>query len=99
MSGIGLASLDGGYVEVTPEQIGTLQSQAAGRLIRAGEEGWDKAVLLWNGMIAAAPALVLQPGGARDVATAVRFARDHGLLMSIKSGGHTSRAPPSPMAA
>jgi FAD/FMN-containing dehydrogenase len=88
MSGIGLASLDGGYVEVTPEQIGTLQSQAAGRLIRAGEEGWDKAVLLWNGMIATAPALVLQPGGARDVATAVRFARDHGLLMSIKSGGH-----------
>jgi hypothetical protein len=65
MSGIGLASLDGGYVEVTPEQIGTLESQAGGRLIRAGEEGWDKAVLLWNGMIAEAPALVLQPGDAR----------------------------------
>ena len=88
MSGIGLASLDGGYVEVTPEQIGALESQASGRLIRAGEEGWDKAVLLWNGMIAKAPALVLQPRDARDVATAVRFARDHGLLVSIKSGGH-----------
>jgi len=88
MSVIGLAGLDGGYVEVTPQQLGGLESQATGRLIRDGEDGWDQAVLLWNGMIAKAPALVLQPGDARDVATAVRFARDHGLLVSIKSGGH-----------
>ena len=55
MSGIALAGLDGGYVEVTPQQLGDLESRAAGRLIRAGEEGWDKAVLLWNGMMAKAP--------------------------------------------
>jgi hypothetical protein len=95
MSGIALAGLDGGYVEVTPQQLGDLESRAAGRLIRAGEEGWDKAVLLWNGMMAKAPALVLQPGDARDVATAVRFARDHGLLLSIKSGGHNMPSAPT----
>ena len=88
MSAISLADLDGGYVDVTPQQLDDLESQAAGRLIRAGQEGWDQAVLLWNGMIAKAPALVLQPEDARDVATAVRFARDHGLLLSLKSGGH-----------
>jgi pimeloyl-ACP methyl ester carboxylesterase len=52
-------------------------------------------VLLWNGMMAKAPALVLQPGDARDVATAVRFARDHGLLLSIKSGGHNMPSAPT----
>jgi FAD/FMN-containing dehydrogenase len=44
--------------------------------------------LTWNGMVAKTPALVLQPASAHDVATTVGFARDHGLLLSIKGGGH-----------
>src|SRR4029453_6170445 len=32
--------------------------------------------------------LVLQPASAHDVAAAVGFARDHGLLLGIKGGGH-----------
>jgi FAD binding domain len=48
-------------------------------------------------MAARLPALVLQPASAHDVAAAVGFARDHGLLLSIKGGGHniagTSMAP------
>jgi FAD/FMN-containing dehydrogenase len=59
-----------------------------GPLLRAGDEGWDDAILVWNGMVARAPALVLQPTSARDVAAAVAFARAHGLLMSVKGGGH-----------
>src|SRR5690606_6620926 len=43
---------------------------------------------VWNGTVNKAPALVLQPTSARDVSAAVRFARDHGLLLSIKGGGH-----------
>ena len=39
-------------------------------------------------MAARLPALVLQPTSAHDVAAAVRFARDHGLLLSVKGGGH-----------
>jgi FAD/FMN-containing dehydrogenase len=38
--------------------------------------------------VATVPALVLQPTSAHDVAAAVDFARDHGLLLSIKGGGH-----------
>jgi FAD/FMN-containing dehydrogenase len=59
-----------------------------GRLLRPGDEGWDDAVLIWNGMVAQQPALVAQPESARDVAAAVRFAYDHGVLLSIKCGGH-----------
>ena len=43
---------------------------------------------MWNALAARTPALVVQPVSARDVAVAVGFARDHGLLLSVKGGGH-----------
>jgi FAD/FMN-containing dehydrogenase len=85
---IDIAGLDGGHVNLTSAQLDGLDSQVAGRLLRAGDEGWDDALLVWNGMVATAPALVLQPTSAHDVAAAVGFARDHRLLLSIKGGGH-----------
>jgi FAD/FMN-containing dehydrogenase len=85
---IDLAGLDGGHVNLTAEQLDDLDSQVAGRLLRPGDDGWDDALLVWNGMAAKVPALVLQPTSAHDVAAAVRFARDHRLLLSIKGGGH-----------
>jgi FAD/FMN-containing dehydrogenase len=45
-------------------------------------------VRVWNGMAATTPALVAQPTSAHQVAAAVGFARDHGLLLGIKGGGH-----------
>ena len=54
----------------------------------AGDQGWNDAVAIWNGMVARLPALVLQPISAHDVAVAVSFARDHGLLVGVKGGGH-----------
>jgi FAD/FMN-containing dehydrogenase len=87
-STIDIARLDGGQVSLTPEHLDELDSEVDGRLLRAGDEGWDDAVLVWNGMVARAPALVVQPTSTDDVAKAVGFARDHGLLLSIKGGGH-----------
>lgn len=85
---IDIAGLDGGLVSLTREVLDDLDSRLGGRLLRAGEEGWEDAVLIWNGMVAKVPALVVQPTSARDVAAAVGFARDHRLLLSIKGGGH-----------
>ena len=85
---IDIAGLEGGWVSLKPEQLGQLDAQVDGRLLLAGDEGWEDAVLVWNGMVAKLPALVVQPDSARDVATAVGFARDHGLSLSIKGGGH-----------
>jgi FAD/FMN-containing dehydrogenase len=73
---------------LTSEHLDGLRSRIEGPLLRPGDDGWDDAVLVWNGMVAKVPALVLQPTSARDVATAVGFARDHGILLSIKGGGH-----------
>ena len=87
-STIDIAALEGGRVNLASEQLDDLKSRIEGSLLEASDEGWDEAVLVWNGMMAALPALVVQPASARDVATAVGFARDHGLRLSIKGGGH-----------
>ncbi len=87
-STIDFAGLEGQRVGVTSEQLDDLDSRVEGGLLREGEAGWDDAVLIWNGTVATTPALVLQPTSARDVAEAVTFARDRGLLLSIKGGGH-----------
>jgi len=83
-----IAGLGGGRVRLAPEQLDDLRSRVEGPLLRVGDEGWDEAILIWNGMVARVPALVLQPTSAEDVAAAVGFAREHGLLLSIKGGGH-----------
>jgi FAD/FMN-containing dehydrogenase len=86
--GLEIKGRDGGGVRLKAGQLEALDSRTEGRLLRPGDEGWDNAVLLWNAMAARTPALVLQPASAHDVAVAVGFARDHGLLLSIKGGGH-----------
>jgi len=85
---IDLAGLDGGHVNLTPAQLDGLDAQLTGRLVRAGDDGWDDALLIWNAMAATTPALIVQPASTHDVAAAVGFARDHRLLLSVKGGGH-----------
>jgi FAD/FMN-containing dehydrogenase len=94
---IDIAALNGGPVHLRQTHLDELESRLEGSLLRADDEGWSEAVLVWNGMVAKSPALVVQPATARDVAAAVAFARVHKLLISIKGGGHniagTSMAP------
>ena len=68
---IELAGLDGGHHTLTSEQLEDLDSRVQGRLLVAGDQGWNDAVAIWNGMAARLPALVLQPASAHDVAAAV----------------------------
>jgi FAD/FMN-containing dehydrogenase len=66
----------------------TLAQRLRGALLAPGDEGFDDATRLWNGMIEKAPALVVQPTGTADVVEAVGFAREHGLALSVRGGGH-----------
>jgi FAD/FMN-containing dehydrogenase len=85
---LGIARIDGGRVRLTPAAIGDLRSRFRRPLIGPGDVGWSDAVLIWNGMIAKQPGCVLQPTSPQEVASAVTFAREHGLLLSIKGAGH-----------
>ena len=53
-----------------------------------GEEGYDRARAVWNGMIDRRPRLVVTCTCTSDVARAVAFAAAHELAISIKGGGH-----------
>lgn len=83
-----LAGLEGGRVGLASAHLEKLSARLNGRLLTAGDDGWDEAVLIWNAMVTTTPALVVQPTSPNDVAAAVQFAADHGLLLSVKGGGH-----------
>jgi FAD/FMN-containing dehydrogenase len=81
---------DGKSVTLTDAMLGELRSELRGRLLLAGDSGYDDARRILSPSFDKRPALVVQPVGSADVATAVRFARDHGgLLLAVKCGGHS----------
>jgi FAD/FMN-containing dehydrogenase len=59
-----------------------------GPLLAPGESDYDEARKVWNGMIDRRPALIASCAGVADVIAAVRFARAHELLVSVRGGGH-----------
>ena len=65
-----------------------LRERVRGAVLLPGEPGFDDATMLWNGMIETTPALVVQASGTADVVAAVGFAREHGLALSVRGGGH-----------
>jgi FAD/FMN-containing dehydrogenase len=69
-------------------QVDAFRTQLRGPLILPGEAGFDESRSLWNGMIDRRPALVVRPLNTPDVVAGVNFARENGLPLSIKGGGH-----------
>jgi len=60
----------------------------SGRLLRPGEAGYDEARRVHNGMVDKRPALIAQCRGVADVVDGVNLARNLGLEIAIKGGGH-----------
>jgi FAD/FMN-containing dehydrogenase len=73
-------------VEEGQEQA--LQANLRGQLIRPGDEAYEEARHIYNGMIDRHPALIAQCVDVADVIAAVNFARETGLPLAIRGGGH-----------
>jgi FAD/FMN-containing dehydrogenase len=59
-----------------------------GQILTPGTPGYDSARSVWNGMIDHRPKLIFQCASAGDVVTAVRTARERGLEIGVRCGGH-----------
>jgi hypothetical protein len=63
-------------------------SDFQGQLIGPKHGDYEQARLIYNRMIDRRPALIARCATAADVARAITFARNHGLLLAIRGGGH-----------
>jgi hypothetical protein len=80
---------DGAKVALRKSSVQELRDALRGPLLLPGQPGYDEARRVQNASIDKHPALIVQPTGAADVRTAVTFAREHGLLLAVKCGGHS----------
>ncbi|WP_343081617.1 FAD-binding oxidoreductase [Ostreiculturibacter nitratireducens] len=83
-----IKTLEGRSKAVDDEVVDALAGAIRGEVFREGSAGYDEARTIWNAMVDRRPGLVVRALGASDVRHAVDFARDNGLLMAIRSGGH-----------
>jgi FAD/FMN-containing dehydrogenase len=63
-------------------------STLRGDLIQMGVPGYDEARTIYNAMIDRRPAMIVRCANVADVISAVNFARQNDLLVSIRGGGH-----------
>ena len=82
-------SLDGSELELTKAMIRELGDAMTGPVILSEHPEYDSSRKIWNGMHDKHPALIARCLSSGDVAQAVNFARDHGLLTAIRGGGHS----------
>ncbi len=85
---IQLASLSGRDVSVPDPDIQALRRDLHGDLLLPSDADYDQARAIWNAMIDRRPGLIVRCVDQADVVRAVRFAAEHGLLVSIRGGGH-----------
>ena len=61
-----------------------------GPVLHAGDDEYETARHIWNGMIDRRPEVIIRAAGAADVVAAVDFAREQNLLLAIHAGGHSA---------
>lgn len=74
--------------ELHPEQIEKLRKKHRGEVLHPGDDKYDSARRIWNGMIDKYPVIIARCTGAADVMAAVRFAREQELRIAVRGGGH-----------
>jgi FAD/FMN-containing dehydrogenase len=68
--------------------VKTLDRVFSRELISPHHPGHDDARKVWNGMVDRRPALIARCANDGDVVEAVRFAREAGLRLAVRGGGH-----------
>jgi FAD/FMN-containing dehydrogenase len=74
---------------MTAPTLDQLREQVRGEVVARGDDGYDEARAVYNAMIDRHPAVVVRAANAGDVMSAVTYAREGGLDLAIRGGGHS----------
>lgn len=80
---------DRAAIEIEKAAVEELAASLRGNLLLPGNAAYEKARRVLNAGIDKHPALVVQPEGVTDIRNAVTFARERGMLLAVKCGGHS----------
>lgn len=74
--------------ELQSTKIEELKAGFRGEILLPGDDAYESARKIWNAMIDRHPALIARCATTSDVVQAVNFARENGLVLAVRGGGH-----------
>jgi FAD/FMN-containing dehydrogenase len=81
-------SIEGDTKDVATGTLEDFRRGIRGKVLDPKASSYDESRTIWNSTIDRRPALIVQCEEAGDVLRCVQFARDNGLLVAVKGGGH-----------
>lgn len=92
-AGLGWLGAADGF-RIHPDAAARFRGSLKGQLIEPGDEAYEtsKRVFYWNPRTERHPVAIVQCGHEEDAIRAVAFAREHGLEVAVRSGGHSHLA-------
>ena len=86
MASRGLKSRDG--AALGNERIEALRAAFHGQLVSGGDADYETSRRIWNASVDRRPGVIARCAGVADVVEAVNFARENGLVVAVRGGGH-----------
>jgi FAD/FMN-containing dehydrogenase len=85
---LSLRTTDGGEVQVSAEVLQLFKAGFRGPVLGPDSADYEATRSIWNAMIDRRPGLIVRCTGTADVQHALRFAKQHRFLLSVRGGGH-----------
>ena len=76
--------------DLSAPAIEMFASQIRGKIILPGDSNYDESRKVFNAMIDKRPGMIVKCVDVADVISAVNFARENNLLVSVRGGGHNA---------
>src|SRR4029450_5834185 len=69
--------------------VASFRAGFAGTALARGDDGYEEVRALWNGLFARPPVVIARCRTTADVVSTVAFARQSGLPLAVRGGGHS----------